>query len=228
MRVSKMNEAKFIKYIPQVNFDENEMNERSSDFLDFIRKRRTIREFSDKPVHYQIIENAVKSAGSAPSGANQQPWHFVVVRDLKTKNEIRIAAEKEEKEFYENRAPAEWLNALSDLGTDQFKSFLEIAPYLIVIFEKKYGLDDNNNKVKYYYTKESVGIACGILITALHFSGLATLTHTPSPMNFLNSILNRPANEKPYLIIVTGLPKKHTKVPLITKKSFDSICTIVK
>jgi len=206
-----------------IRYSEEEMLEKSAYFLELIKQRRTVRDFSEQGVDPQIIENAIAAAGSAPSGANLQPWHFVVVSSMEIKKQIRIAAEKEEKEFYSGRAPESWLEDLEPLGTDEFKPFLEKAPYLIVIFEKKYEKDEEGGKRKYYYTKESVGIACGMLITALHVSGLATLTHTPSPMNFLNTILNRPSNEKPYLILVTGYPSENCSVPDIDKKDMNDI-----
>ncbi len=218
------------KFIPLENFpefDDEEMLKRSDFFKNYAKRRRTIREFSSTPVDKDIIINCIKAAGSAPSGANKQPWHFVVVQNIEIKNKIRIAAEKEEREFYTNRAPGEWLEALEPLGTHSQKPFLEEAPYLIVIFERKYDIDTNGNKIKNYYTKESVGIAVGMLINAFHYAGLGTLTHTPSPMNFLNELLNRPKNEKPFLILVVGHPKKEIKVPNITKKNIEEICTFL-
>lgn len=206
-----------------IRYSEEDMLEKSSSFLDLIKQRRTVRDFSEQDVDINIIENAIAAAGSAPSGANLQPWHFVVVSSKDIKKQIRIAAEKEEKEFYSGRAPESWLEDLEPLGTDESKPFLENAPYLIVIFEKKYEKDEKGGTKKYYYTKESVGIACGMLITALHVSGLATLTHTPSPMNFLNTILKRPPNEKPYLILVTGYPSENCNVPDIEKKDLNNI-----
>jgi nitroreductase len=199
------------------------MLEKSDSFLKQIKKRRSVRDFSDEIVDGKIIENAVAAAGSAPSGANLQPWHFVIVGSKEIKRKIRIAAEREEKEFYKGRAPGSWLEDLKPLGTDELKPFLEKAPFLIVVFEKKYEKDEEGETRKLYYTKESVGIACGILITALHFSGLATLTHTPSPMNFLNKILNRPRNEKPCMIIVAGYPAENCTVPDIRKKDIAHI-----
>jgi nitroreductase len=213
------------KSLEFTRYSEEEMLEKSASFLELLKKRRTVREFSEENVVPEIIENAVAAAGSAPSGANLQPWHFVVVSSKELKKKIRIAAEREEKDFYSSRAPESWLNDLEPLGTDELKPFLEKAPYLIVVFEKKYEKDENGATRKLYYTKESVGIACGILITALHLSGLVTLTHTPSPMNFLNSILNRPANEKPYLILVTGFPAENCSVPDINKKDIGEILT---
>lgn len=219
------NKYDFIPYADKLAFEENEMLTRSRTFANEMSKRRTVRHFSDKPVPLEIIENAVKSAATAPSGANQQPWHFVIVSSQEIKDVIRKEAEAEEREFYNNRAPDEWLKAIEPLGTNESKPFLATAPYLIVIFEERYGVRDDNSVVKHYYTKESVGIACGMLITALHLSGLATLTHTPSPMNFLNKILGRPSNEKPYLILVAGYPAENCLVPKISKKEFDYIST---
>ena len=214
-------------FIPLLNYNvysADEMISRSEEFYDEVKNRRTVREFSDKPVPQKVIENCIKAAGSAPSGANMQPWKFIIVETPEIKNKIRLAAEEEEKEFYTSKAPHEWLDALAPLGTDEHKLFLETAPYLIVIFESKYEILPDGQKVKQYYTKESVGIATGILITALHHAGLATLTHTPSPMNFLNKILGRPENEKPYLILVAGYPADGVKVPDIKRKEFIDIC----
>jgi len=169
----------------------------------------------------------LRIAGTAPSGANMQPWHFVVVTDSKIKKEIREGAEKEEREFYGGKAPEDWLDALEPFGTDAYKPFLEKAPVLIAIFEKKYDLDENGKKIKHYYTKESVGLAAGFLITAIHLSGLVSLTHTPSPMNFLNKILNRPSYEKPFLILVVGHPADDAVVPNISKKTLEKISTFL-
>lgn len=204
---------------------EEEMLARSSEFLNRMERRRSVRHFSTRPVRWEIVENCLHAAATAPSGANMQPWHFVVVSDPKLKHRIRLAAEEEEQEFYANRAPQEWLDALAPLGTDANKPFLESAPYLIVIFSESYTLSPHGKKVKNYYVSESVGIATGILITALHQSGLATLTHTPSPMRFLNQILNRPQNEHPFLILVVGYPTEGAEVPKITKKPFNQIAT---
>ena len=209
---------KFQEYSPE------EMINRSVKFYEQMKLRRTVRTFSEKEIPHEVIINCIKAAGSAPNGANLQPWHFVVVSDKEVKHKIRDAAEKEEYEFYHGKAPGEWLNALKHLGTDEQKPFLERAPYLIVVFEKKYE-DTAAGKIKHYYTKESVGIATGILITALHQSGLVSLTHTPSPMNFLNDILKRPSNEKPFLILVVGYPEKNTVVPDISKKTIEEIIT---
>ena len=204
-----------------------EMRSRSKDFLSEIKSRHTIRDFSDKKISIEIIYNCVKAAASSPSGANKQPWHFVIVKANEIKKQIRIAAEKEEKEFYAHRATKEWLQDLNQFGTDWKKPFLEIAPYLIVVFRKKYDVGNRGNKKKNYYVNESVGIASGLLLAALHRSGLATLTHTPSPMKFLGDILNRPKNETAFLLIPTGLPRESAMIPDITKKSFDEICSVV-
>ena len=205
---------------------ESEMLDRSRSFLDQMKTRRTVRDFSNKPVPLEIIENAIKTAASAPSGANKQPWHFSIVQDPIVKKKIRIAAEREEKEFYTHRAPDEWLADLNQFGTDWHKPFLEMAPYLIVVFKKNYDLS-GDKKRKNYYVNESVGIASGFFLAALHCAGLATLTHTPSPMGFLGKILKRPQNEKAVLLIPVGYPTSNTEVPRLTKKSFDTICSII-
>jgi nitroreductase len=184
-----------------------------------------VRDFSNKPVPKEIIENCLRAAGTAPSGANHQPWHFVVISDPELKHKIREGAEEEEREFYESRAPQDWLDALAPLGTDANKPFLEIAPYLIVIFGEKFSFDTEGNKLKNYYVSESVGIATGILITALHNAGLASLTHTPAPMKFLSELVGRPATEKPYMILVTGYPAENAEVPAITRKSLEEIAS---
>ena len=215
-------------FIPLNDFKEysaEEMIKRSESFYNKIKQRRTVRDFSDKPVSKEVIENCIRTAGTAPSGANLQPWHFVVVSDPKIKKRIRFAAEKEEKEFYTNRAPKEWLDALAPLGTNEQKPFLEKAPHLIAIFAKSYNILPDGRKVKQYYSQESTGIACGILITAIHNAGLVSLTHTPSPMNFLNEILGRPNNERPFLLLVVGYPAKDAKVPDIQKKKLSEIIT---
>jgi len=208
-------------------YSESKMRSRSESFLNEIITRRTVREFSDRIVPIDIINNCIKTAASAPSGANKQPWQFVVVRDSGIKTKIREAAEKEEKEFYGHRATKEWLEDLNQFGTDWHKPFLEIAPYLIVIFRKIYDLEDDGTQRKNYYVNESVGIASGFLLAALHHAGLATLTHTPSPMNFLGEILNRPKNEKAFLLIPVGYPAKDAEVPDISKKPFSGISKIV-
>jgi iodotyrosine deiodinase len=205
--------------------DERELVERAQTFYTSISRRRTVREFSDRPVPAEAIESCLRAAGTAPSGANLQPWHFVAVSDATTKHRIRLAAEEEEREFYEHRAPQEWLDALAPLGTDASKPFLERAPWLIAIFSQVHGVLADGRKVKHYYALESVGIATGLLITAVHQTGLVSLTHTPSPMRFLNDILDRPANEKPFLLLVVGYPEQAAVVPDITRKPLDEIAT---
>ena len=208
-------------------YSESKMRSRSESFLNEIITRRTVREFSDRIVPIDIINNCIKTAASAPSGANKQPWQFVIVRDSGIKTKIRKAAEKEEKEFYGHRATKEWLEDLNQFGTDWHKPFLDIAPYLIVVFRKIYDLEDDGTQRKNYYVNESVGIASGFLLAALHHAGLITLTHTPSPMNFLGEILNRPKNEKAFLLIPVGYPAKDAEVPDISKKPFGEISKIV-
>jgi iodotyrosine deiodinase len=195
---------------------------RVSEFLALMRTRRTVREFSAEPVPFELIEAAVQAAATAPSGANQQPWTFVVVGDPEIKRRIREAAEAEERENYEGRFPDEWLTVLKQFGTDWHKPFLETAPWLIVMFRQDYGLD-GDRKIRHYYVQESVGIACGFLMAALHLAGLATLTHTPSPMGFLSEILERPKNEKPFLLIPVGYPAEGAEVPEIGKKSLAEV-----
>ena len=204
-----------------------EMIERAHAFNAEIQRRRTVREFSDRAVAREIIEQCLLAAGSAPSGAALQPWHFVVVSDHGVKAKIRLEAEKEEREFYNGRAPQEWLDALAPLGTDEHKAFLDIAPYLIAIFEKTHSTLDDGRRVKNYYVGQSTGIACGMLITALHASGLATLTHTPSPMGFLNQILGRPKGERPFLLLVVGYPAQGVKVPDLKRKALTEIATFL-
>ena len=204
-----------------------EMQRRAGEFYRDVNRRRTVRDFKDTMLPRELIENCLKAADTAPSGANQHPWHFVVVEDANLKREIRIHAEEEEREFYENRAPQEWLDALAPLGTDAEKPFLETAPCLIVIFARVYGVLPEGQKIKHYYVNESVGIATGILITALHHSGLVSLTHTPSPMKFLNGCLKRPENERPFLILVTGLPAGDAKVPDLKRRDLSEIATFL-
>lgn len=204
-----------------------EMEARARAFYEEMRRRRTVRHYARRPVPRAVIENCLLAAGTAPSGANQQPWHFVVVEDPAVKKRIRDAAEIEEAAFYGERAPQEWLDALEPFGTDARKPFLEDAAYLIAIFVQSYDDDPDKGRVKHYYATESVGIATGMLIGALHHAGLATLTHTPSPMRFLNEILGRPGNERPFLLLVAGYPAADTRVPVITKKSLEEIATFV-
>ncbi len=220
-------EQKFIPLPDYERFSEKEMILRSEEFYKDIKRRRTVREFSDEKVSREIIENCIKAAGTAPSGANLQPWHFVVVSDQEVKKKIRIGAEEEEHEFYNNRAPKEWLDALEPLGTDEHKPFLETAPYLIAIFSKSYEILPDGRQIKNYYAIESTGIATGFLIAALHNAGFVSLTHTPSPMNFLNEILGRPKNERPFLLLVVGYPAEDAKVPDIKKKSLDDIAGFI-
>ena len=217
-------------FIPLTSYKEYpvaEMSQRAADFYANADRRRTVRAFSDRPVPLDIIENCIRTAGTAPSGAHLQPWRFVVVRDPAIKQRVRIDAEREEHEFYTHRAPPEWLQALAPLGTDENKAFLEIAPYLIVVFAESFGLTADGQKVKHYYAQESVGIATGFLIAALHNAGLAALTHTPSPMGFLNEILGRPANERPFLNLVVGYPADGVEVPAISRKPLEEIAVFL-
>jgi nitroreductase len=209
-------------------FPEDEMRARAKSFLEESRKRRTVRDFSNRPVPRDVIEDCLLTAGTAPNGANKQPWHFVVVGDPDIKRQIREAAEEEERAFYSSRAGDEWLKALEHLGTDADKPFLERAPYLIVILAESYEMDADGQKSKNYYVTESVGIATGMLISAVHRAGLVSLTHTPSPMGFLNEIVGRPKNERVFLILVVGYPEDDAQVPDISKKSIDEIATFVE
>lgn len=201
----------------------DEMRERARSFRRQMSQRRSVRAFSERPVPQVLIEEAIRTAGTAPSGAHRQPWQFVAVDDADLKSEIREAAEEEEKEFYETRVTEEWEEALAPLGTDWRKPYLETAPWLVVCFAEKYGFDEEGEKTKNYYVQESVGIACGLFITAIHNMGLATLTHTPAPMNFLRDILGRPANERPYILFPVGYPANDATVPDLERKSLDGI-----
>jgi iodotyrosine deiodinase len=217
-------------FVPLSQFREyppEEMRRRAADFAAEMRRRRSVRAFSDRPVEREVIEHCLLAAGTAPNGANMQPWHFAVVSDPSLKRRIREAAEEEERDFYTRRASEEWLDALAPLGTDERKPFLETAPYLIAVFAQSYGLLPDGSKVKHYYVTESVGIATGILITGLHHAGLATLTHTPSPMRFLNGLLGRRENERPFLLLVVGYPAADAVVPDIRRKPLDEITTFV-
>lgn len=207
----------------------DEMRRRAAEFHAEMRRRRSVRDFSPRPVPREIIEQALLAAGTAPSGANMQPWHFVVVTDREVKRRLREGAEEEERAFYHSRASQEWLDALAPLGTNEHKPFLETAPYVIAIFAQSYGVLPDGRNVKNYYVQESVGIATGFLIAALHHAGLGTLTHTPSPMGFLNDILGRPANERPYLLLVAGYPGEQAMVPVAggRKKSLADVATFV-
>ncbi len=218
------------KMIPLSAYQEyspEEMTRRAADFHTEMQRRRSVRAFSSRPVACEVIAECISAAGTAPSGANLQPWHFVVVSDPQIKRQIREGAEVEEHEFYTRRATEEWLEALAPLGTDEHKVFLETAPYLIVIFGLSHTILPDGRKLKNYYVSESVGIATGLLIAALHHAGLATLTHTPSPMGFLNRILSRPSHERPYLVLVTGYPAEDAQVPDIQRKPITDIATFL-
>jgi iodotyrosine deiodinase len=224
-----MNRPPFIPLAPMPALSAEEMVSRARDFDTEIQRRRTVREFDARPVPRLVIESCLNAAGSAPSGAHQQPWHFVAVSDPTIKRRIREGAEEEEREFYGHRAPPEWLAALQPLGTDEHKPFLEIAPWLIVIFVQRFRRLADGSKAKHYYTDESVGIATGFLIAALHHCGLATLTHTPSPMKFLNDILDRPKDtERPFLILVTGFPAAGTQVPNLSRRPLGEFTTFLE
>lgn len=207
--------------------DKASMRRESEAFFQLMSRRRSVRNFSDREIPQAVLENALKASGTSPSGANMQPWHFVVVQDAAVKKRIREAAEIEERKLYENRANSEWLQALAPLGTDANKPYLEHAPALIAIFLKKFSVDESGVKHKNYYTAESVGIAAGILITALHKSGLATLAHTPNPMRFLREILERPAYERPFMLLVCGYPSDDAEVPDIKRRALEDIATFV-
>lgn len=220
-------------YIPLTGYEklsEAEMQSRAKAVLETLSKRRTIRDFSDKPVPRELIETCIKAAGTAPSGANHQPWYFVAISDPETKRKIRIAAEAEEQEFYGKRASQEWLDALEPLGTDASKPFLEHAPWLIAVFSQKRGGEEAGQNKKNYYVTESVGLATGMLITALHSAGLGTLTHTPAPMNFLRDICERPTGEKPFVLMVVGYPAENAVVPqhALIKKDLSEITTFIE
>jgi iodotyrosine deiodinase len=217
--------AKDAETIP-LNFPQRDATTSAVDAAEFrmrIATRRSVREFADTPVARSVIEDCIMAAASAPSGANQQPWTFVAVSDPDMKRAIRMAAEEEERAFYSGRAPEEWLDALSPLGTDWEKPFLETAPWLIVIFGQRWGIGPDGSKVSHYYVPESVGIATGFLIAALHNAGLASLTHTPSPMKFLNTICARPENEKAMILLVVGEPAAGCRVPAISRKAADDV-----
>ena len=204
-------------------YPEPEMRRRARELREELHGRRSIRSFSDRPVPREIIEDCLRTAGSAPSGANMQPWQFVAIADPGIKRQIREAAEEEERHFYQHRASEHWLKALAPLGTDASKPFLERAPWLIAIFEERWGSGPDGQRRKHYYPTESVGLASGFLLAALHHAGLATLTHTPSPMKFLNRILDRPGHERPFLLLVTGYPEDDVEVPDISRKRLDEI-----
>lgn len=222
-----MAEYPFIPLNQYPEYSVEEMQTRAATFYAEMNQRRTVRHFADRPVPRQIIEDCIRTAGTAPSGAHRQPWHFVVVSNPALKRQIRTAAEEEEHDFYSYRAPADWLEALAPLGTDPNKPFLETAPYLIAIFVQRYSEATSGTIIKHYYAVESVGIATGILITALHHVGLATLTHTPNPMDFLTRILGRPRNERPFLLLVAGYPAADAMVPDLGRKSLDDLTTFL-
>jgi iodotyrosine deiodinase len=206
---------------------DDELLRRAQQFYEMMQRRRTFRDFSDRPISREVIECCIRAAGTAPSGANLQPWHFVAISDPTVKREIRIAAEKEEKEFYAHRAPKAWLDALAPLGTDSNKPFLEIAPWLIAVFAQPFRILADGTRSPTYYAIESVGIATGILVTAVHSCGLVSLTHTPSPMGFLNRILERPSYEKPFVLLVIGHPATNARVPDIGRKSLEEISSFL-
>jgi nitroreductase len=222
-----MAQPDFLPLADYCEYPVEEMARRATAFSADMQRRRSVRHFADRSVPREIIKDCLRAAGSAPSGANLQPWHFVVVTDPDVKRRLRVAAEAEEREFYQHRATQEWLDVLAPLGTDEHKPFLETAPYLIAIFVQPYGLLPDGRKVKHYYALESVGIATGILITAVHQAGLVALTHTPSPMGFLNEILARPSNERPFLLLVVGYPAEDAVVPAIRRKSLSEIATFL-
>lgn len=222
-----MKENKFMSLTDYCKYPEAEMKERALDFYKEMRRRRTVRNFSNQLVDRSIIDNCLRAAGTAPSGANQQPWSFIVVSDQAVKRQIREAAEKIEKEFYSKEATKKWVNNLEHLGTGPIKPFLEDAPYLIAIFSQQYSYSEKGEKKKHYYVSESVGIATGMLITGLHHAGLVSLNYTPVNMKFLNKILERPSNEKPFMILVVGYPSENALVPEIQKKSLEDIAEFV-
>ena len=220
------NASEFVRLEPY-RYPPDEMRARAEDFYREMKRRRSVRDFSAEVPPREVLEHCLLTAGTAPNGANLQPWHFVVVSNPAVKAEIRKAAEAEEEAFYARRAPEDWLEALAPLGTDANKPFLETTPYLIAVFAQTYGLGEGKRKIKHYYVTESVGIATGLLVTALHHAGLACLTHTPSPMGFLNTILNRPPNERPFVLLVVGYPADDAQVPRITKKTLSQLATFV-
>ena len=223
MQKKRIDNFPFISYTKKT-YEIDEMDTRCQHFLEWMETRRTVREFSEKPIPERIIEKILLAASTAPSGAHKQPWTFCVVKNPQVKKQIRIAAEKEEKESYENRMTDEWLKDLQPIGTDWHKPFLETAPYLIVVFKRSYELEANKHKHQNYYVTESCGIACGFLLTAIHDAGLVALTHTPNPMNFLSKILNRPENEKPFLLIPVGYAANECWVPDLKRKNISEIC----
>lgn len=222
MKTKDINGFPFVEYTRDT-YEPQEMVERSATYYHWVDTRRSVRDYSDKPIPKEVIENIIKSASTAPSGAHKQPWTFCVVSNPELKKKIRVAAEEEEKESYTRRMSEEWLEDLEHLGTNWEKPFLEIAPYLIIVFKKSYNLNKKGDKSNNYYVNESVGLACGFLLTAIHNAGLVGLTHTPSPMAFLTKILNRPTNERPFLLIPVGYPAEETYVPKLTRKPIEQI-----
>ena len=218
--------SEFVRLEPR-RYPPDEMRARAREFYEEMKRRRSVRDFSAEAPPREVLEHCLLTAGGAPNGANLQPWHFVVVSSPAVKAEIRKAAEAEEEAFYAHRAPEDWLEALAPLGTDANKPFLETAPYLIAVFAQTYGLGEGKRKIKHYYATESVGIATGLLVTALHHAGLACLTHTPSPMGFLNTLLDRPSNERAFVLLVVGYPADGAQVPRITKKTLSQLATFV-
>jgi iodotyrosine deiodinase len=223
-----MTENAFIPLANHRAYPVEEMQQRAQHFAADLQRRRSVRHFSDRPVPRQVIENCLRAASSAPSGANMQPWHFAAISNPAMKRQIREMAEAEEQAFYHERASQEWLDALAPLGTDPNKPFLETAPYLIAIFAERFGVLPGGVKRKHYYVQESVGIATGLLIAAVHHAGLVSLTHTPSPMDFLNRLLSRPKNERPFLLLVVGHPAEDATVPAIQRKSLDQVATFIE
>lgn len=222
-----MNRSGTVPFSHPVDLDADDMIETARRIYVEMDARRTVRDFSDRAVPREVIEWCLRAASTAPSGAHRQPWHFAVVSDPDVKRRLRLAAEEEEREFYENRAPEEWLEALRPLGTDEHKPFLETAPWLIAIFSRAYSLDEDGHRSKNYYVQESVGLATGLLINALHRCGLSTLTHTPSPMRFLGEILGRPSNERPFILLVVGHAAEDARVPDIKRRPLDDVATFV-
>jgi len=222
-----MTKAEFSSFTDYYEYSPEEMKKRSAEFYEEMKKRRTVRQFSDRPVPREIIEDCLRTAATAPSGANLQPWSFIVVTDPAVKRQIREDAEKTEREFYHKKATRKWVEDLKLLGTNEDKPFLKVAPYLIVVFAQRYGLLPDGSKKSHYYVNESAGIATGMLVTAVHHAGLVCLTYTPSKMGFLNQILSRPSDERPFLILVVGYPAKDTVLPKIHKKSLPDIAEFI-
>jgi len=221
-----MSQARAFVPYDAIHFNESEMSLRARELYDYANRRRSIRDFSDKDVPFDVIQNVIKTAGTAPSGAHREPWTFCVVRSAEMKKKIREAAEAEEYESYTKRMSDQWLDDLKPMGTDWHKPFLETVPWIIVVFKRAFEYDTDGSKHQNYYVNESVGIACGMLINAIHHAGLATLTHTPSPMNFLTKLLERPDNERPYLLLPVGYPTDNAKVPDLQRKSFEELAVV--